>query len=113
MLLKKGITVLILLCCMRQGSSQVVYERHTSEVYAFLSRLAQKGVLEWDDLIRPISKVRIKEGLDSVQAHEQQLTGTEKKELAFLAPLIPSSFILRVTAYPQYAYSLAILLPSS
>ncbi len=65
------------------GSSQVVYERHTNEVYNFLSRFAQKGVIVFDDLVRPISKQKIKQSLDSINAHPQLLSATEKKELAF------------------------------
>lgn len=63
--------------------SQVVYEHHTSEVYNFLARFAQKGFIVFDDNIRPLSKQKIKEGLDSVSAHLSSLTAAEKKELAF------------------------------
>jgi hypothetical protein len=63
--------------------SQVVYERHTNEVYQFLARQAQKGVVQWDDLILPISKKKIKQGLDSVQVHIVSLTAIEKRELAY------------------------------
>src|ERR1700712_5210817 len=62
---------------------QTVYERHTNEVYNFLSRFAQKGVIVFDDLIRPISKENIRQALDSVAAHPQVLSPVEKKELAF------------------------------
>ncbi len=83
MFLKKGIIILMLGCCAMGGFSQVVYERHTNEIYAFLSRMAQKGVLDWDDLVSPVTKLQIKAGLDSVQAHEAALSAVEKKELAF------------------------------
>lgn len=63
--------------------SQVVYERHTNEVYNFLSRLSQKGVIVFNDLIRPISKKKIGEALDSGAAHQSILSDIEKKELAF------------------------------
>ncbi|MES2372532.1 MAG: hypothetical protein V4557_08130 [Bacteroidota bacterium] len=63
--------------------SQVVYERHTNEVYNFLSRLSQKGIIVFNDLIRPISKKKIEEALDSVAAHQSILSDIEKKELAF------------------------------
>lgn len=64
-------------------TAQPVYERHTHEVYNYLSRLAQKGVVEFDDNIRPISKTYINSVLDSVAAHASVLNETEKKELAF------------------------------
>jgi hypothetical protein len=63
--------------------SQVVYERHTNEVYNFLSRFAQKGVIVFDDMIRPVSKEKIRVALDSVAAYPQLLSATEQKELAF------------------------------
>jgi hypothetical protein len=72
----------VLLSC-HSAFSQVVYERHTNEVYNFLSRFAQKGVIVFDDLIRPVSKEKIKTALDSVAAHQQLLSATEKKELDF------------------------------
>ncbi|MDB5211537.1 MAG: hypothetical protein JWQ30_2364, partial [Sediminibacterium sp.] len=65
------------------GFSQVVYERHTNEVYNFLSRFAQKGVIVFDDLIRPVSKEKIASALDSVAAHPRLLSELEKNELAF------------------------------
>lgn len=77
---------LILFFCMFSfctGFSQVVYERHTNEVYSFLSRFAQKGVIVFDDLIRPVSKQKIQQALDSIAAHSRLLTDVEKKELAF------------------------------
>jgi len=38
--------------------AQPVFERHTSEVNNYLSRLAQKGLLEWNDNMRPDRKKR-------------------------------------------------------
>lgn len=75
--------LLLYVCLVTSGFSQVIYERHTTEVYNYLSRLAQKGIIVFDDNIRPISKQKIKEGLDSVSAKAFQLTAIEKKELAF------------------------------
>jgi hypothetical protein len=73
---------LVLSC--QSAFSQVVYERHTNEVYNFLSRFAQKGVIVFDDLIRPISKEKIKTALDSVAAHPAVvIIALEKKELDF------------------------------
>jgi hypothetical protein len=61
----------------------VVYERHTNVVYDFLSRFAQKGIIVFDDLIRPVSKEKIKAGLDSLSLHSDMLSNVERKELAF------------------------------
>lgn len=81
------LVIRLILCCAiffsRPVFSQVVYERHTSEVYNFLARLSQKGIIVFDDLIRPISKQKIGQALDSVAVHENVLSSIEKKELAF------------------------------
>jgi hypothetical protein len=79
----RSLFVLLLLFSCTSVFSQVVYERHTNEVYNFLSRLSQKGIIVFNDLIRPISKKKIGEALDSAAAHRSILSDIEKKELAF------------------------------
>lgn len=86
----------ILLISCHSAFSQVVYERHTNEVYNFLSRFAQKGVIVFDDLIRPVSKERIRLALDSVASHPQLLSPTEKKELAFYQEEYTEGFRKRI-----------------
>lgn len=77
----------LLICCgillAQLLSAQTVYERHTVEVYNYLSRLSQKGIIVFDDIVRPLSKATIAAALDSAAAHDTQLSGPEKKELAF------------------------------
>lgn len=65
------------------ATTQPVHERHTHEVYNYLNRLAQKGIVVFDDNIRPISKTYINAVLDSVVANASKLHETEKKELNF------------------------------
>lgn len=65
------------------GTAQPVYERHTYEVYNYLARMAQKGLLVFDDNIRPLSKTYLLAALDSVAVKSDQLSMLEKKELAF------------------------------
>jgi hypothetical protein len=65
------------------GMSQPVYERHTYEVYPFLARMAQKGLLEWNDNIRPILKTDIVRALDTIANQKDKLSSLEKAELAF------------------------------
>lgn len=64
-------------------AAQTVYERHTVEVYNYLSRMAQKGVVTFNDLVLPMSRASISAALDSAEAHASQLSDLEKKELAF------------------------------
>jgi hypothetical protein len=64
-------------------SAQVVWEGHTKEVYNYLSRMAQKGLISFDDNIRPLSRKYLADCLDSLNQKPDQLSAIEKKELAF------------------------------
>jgi len=75
--------ILFLLFAVKFVAAQPVYERHTHEVYSFLARMAQKGLLEWNDNIKPITKQEILAALDSLAAQKVVLTTLEQKELAF------------------------------
>jgi hypothetical protein len=61
--------------------SQPVYERHQNTVYDFLSRMSQKGLINWNDNIRPLRKDQLISFLDSLASKE--ITQVEKNELAF------------------------------
>lgn len=63
--------------------SQVVYEPLGSDVYTFLSRLSQKGIIELDDQIRPLSRKYIAGKLLSVKQLSEKLTSLETEELNF------------------------------
>ena len=75
--------ILFLLLSINFVAAQAVYERHTHEVYSFLARMAQKGLLEWNDNIKPIAKQEILAALDSLATKKVVLTTLEQKELAF------------------------------
>ena len=71
--------------------AQVVYEPVTSGVYPFLERLAQKGVIEFNDQIKPLARSYIAGKLIEIKnktigyrgADRKNITGLEKDELAF------------------------------
>lgn len=63
--------------------SQVVYEPLGSDVYSFLSRLSQKGIIELDDQIRPLSRKYIAEKLSLLKLDTNKLTSLEVDELNF------------------------------
>lgn len=63
--------------------SQVVYEPLGSDVYSFLSRLSQKGIIELDDQLRPLSRKYIAEKLLSVKQLSEKLNSLELEELNF------------------------------
>ncbi len=63
--------------------SQAVWENNTNEVYSYLSRLAQKGIIDFDDNIRPVSRIYLGSLLDSLSIKKSLLSKIELKELAF------------------------------
>ena len=63
--------------------AQVVWEDHKKEVYHYLSRMAQKGLINFDDNIRPISRKYIGDCLDLLLHKPTELSALEKKELTF------------------------------
>lgn len=73
----------ILLTLPGKLEAQVVWENHTKEVYNYLSRMAQKGLIEFDDNIRPVSRKYIADCLDSLSHKAVLLSPVENKELTF------------------------------
>ncbi len=67
--------------------AQVVYEPFSSDIYSFLDRLAQKGVIQFHDEIKPVSREYIAEKLIELSYIQflpgNKLTALEKEELAF------------------------------
>lgn len=79
----KKIVLLFLLFCSVQVSSQVVYEPLFSDVYDFLSRLSQRGVIDFDDHIKPLPRTYIAEKLLEAAEKYTELTELEKEEINF------------------------------
>lgn len=63
--------------------AQVVWESPNKEIYSYLERMSQKGMLQLNDLIKPLSRQYIGACLDSLSHHLDQLSAIEKKEWAF------------------------------
>lgn len=69
--------------------SQTVYEPINSSVYDFLDRMAQKGLINFDDNVKPVSRVYIAEKLRKLSRLEagtdkgELLTAVEKEDLSF------------------------------
>ncbi|MEA5257725.1 capsule assembly Wzi family protein [Arcicella aquatica] len=80
---KLSIFWLLLLCFTIQVKSQIVYEPTYKTVYSYLSRLAQKGVIDLNDVTLPLSRTYISVKLDSLDNHHELLTSLEKEELVF------------------------------
>ncbi len=82
---KRVFIILLLTMCYFQNTvtAQTVWENHNKEVYNYLSRMAQKGIIIFDDNIRPLSRKYIAGCLDSLSNNSGALSVVEKKELAF------------------------------
>lgn len=70
-------------CISSEINGQVVWENYRNEVYDYLSRMAQKGVINFDDAIKPLTRVYIAKSLHEVALHSNGLSQIEKKELQF------------------------------
>ena len=66
-----------------QAITQNVWENTNSEVHPFLYRMAQKGFIEYNDLIKPINRVNVLNVLNIVKLRDSTLSIVEKKELNF------------------------------
>jgi len=64
--------------------AQTVYEPISNvDIYNFLDRMAQKGVIEFNDNIRPVSRKYIAGKLEELEKSAKGLTSLEKEELKF------------------------------
>lgn len=77
------IILLVLLTFSLNSQAQVVFENPNHPVYQFLARQAQKGNINFDDLIQPVSRKEISTLLNYLQDSVTTLSVKEKKEVAF------------------------------
>ena len=83
-MLKKQLLIIgFILLSISQITAQVVYERYDNEVHSFLGTMSQKGIIEWNDLIFPISKQKIYQTLLILDKERALLNTVEVKELIF------------------------------
>jgi len=81
--LKLFLFMLVYLSISANLHAQLVYEPLYDDVYNFLRRVSQKGIIEFDDLIRPLPKMYIAEKLLEVDSLSSQITSLEREELKF------------------------------
>lgn len=72
--------VFALLLSSNQGKAQVF--THQKTVVEFLERMAQKGAIEFNDLIKPVDRNAVYNLLNQLQQNKN-LSTIEKEELAF------------------------------
>jgi len=63
--------------------SQVVYEPLYKDVYGFLRRLSTKGVIEYNDEFRPLTRKYLAEKLLEAEKVQERLTSVDKDDLEF------------------------------
>ncbi|MGB5530030.1 MAG: hypothetical protein WBQ32_08670 [Ignavibacteriaceae bacterium] len=80
---KNLLLALIFLSAVPLVRAQLVYEPLYEDVYNFLRRISQKGIIEFDDLIRPLPRTYIAEKLLQADSLSAELTSLEKEELKF------------------------------
>ena len=64
--------------------TQNVWDNSNSEVHPFLYRMAQKGFIQYNDLIKPINRVHILESLAILKQKDSTLSDIEKKRTYIL-----------------------------
>ena len=81
--MKKNCFLILVFFITYQLHAQIVFEDHRSEIYNYLYRMAQKGLISFEDHIRPLPRKQIIQALDSLEKQTQTLTVLERKELQF------------------------------
>ena len=74
---------LFILAFITHSIAQNVWENSNSEVHPFLYRMAQKGFIEYNDLIKRINRVHVLNSLNILKQNDSILTSIEKAELNF------------------------------
>jgi len=81
--MKITLTILLILIIFYPLRSQIVYEPLYKDVYPYLERLSHKGIIEFTDLVKPLSKKYIAEKLIEAKNNIEMLTELERDELEF------------------------------
>lgn len=82
-LLLKTIFVCLFVAFYSSSEAQIVWQSPGSEVYKFLSRQAQKGNINFEDVLQPVSRKAIALHLNTLNDSISNLSSVEKAELKF------------------------------
>ena len=66
-----------------KANSQFVYENINNEIYEYLGRMSHKGLIDFDDLIKPVPRETIFNKLQELSALTTKLSSVENQELTF------------------------------
>ena len=67
----------------KHANAQTVWENKNVEAQAYLARMAQKGFIQFNDIIQPIERTKIANTLFQLSQQRASLTSIELKELEF------------------------------
>ena len=67
----------------QQMNAQTIWENKNAASYAYLSRMAQKGLVQINDIIQPIERSKIAIALNQLYQQKEKLSLIELKELQF------------------------------
>jgi hypothetical protein len=70
-------------CSIENINAQNIFENNQAEVYNYLSRISQKGFINFNDLIQPVSRKEISFKLKELSLKDSLLNKIEKEELYF------------------------------
>ncbi len=79
----KIIYILLILIFASQLTAQVSNVKLDNDVYKYLSNLSSKGLIDYNDLVKPLSRRYIAEKLIEVRVNFARLTDLQKDELQF------------------------------
>jgi len=74
---------LLLSCVTKHANCQTIWENKNVEAQAYLARMAQKGFIQFNDIIQPIERTKIANALFQLSQQRTSLTSIELKELEF------------------------------
>ncbi len=85
-----------------------VYEPLHNDIYNFLARLSQKGIIQFNDQIKPIPRNYILKILTKVNDKKSKLTSLEKEELEyFLRDYEQESYLAKPEEFTNYSATLS------
>ena len=67
----------------KHANAQTIWENKNVEAQAYLARMAQKGFIQFNDIIQPIERTKIANTLFQLSQQRASLTSIELKELEF------------------------------
>ena len=82
MILFRYLPILILIS-LSTLKAQVVYEPIHKDIYIYLSTLSQKGIIDFNDRVKPLSRGYIASKIQEISENKKGLTSVERDELEF------------------------------